>query len=111
MDDIKLLNRVSITISSKKFEGIINYIDRKYNETERFWIQYELEKYLSDAKCHKCDGFRLNDQALAVKIAGYHIGEITIKSIDDCLNWFKTFSKSCLNLLSLCFIHFMFFYR
>tara|TARA_Y100000590_G_scaffold422368_1_gene527039 strand:- start:2918 stop:5785 length:2868 start_codon:yes stop_codon:yes gene_type:complete len=97
LDDIKLLNRVSITKSSKKFEGIINYIDRKYNETERFWIQYELEKYLSDAKCHKCDGFRLNDQALAVKIDGIHLGELTQKNINHCLEWFKDLKNNLKN--------------
>ena len=76
------------------FEGIINFIDRKYSETERWWIQYELEKYLSERNCEVCNGFRLNKKALAVKIAGNHIGEITIKSIDDCLNWFNKLKKN-----------------
>ena len=51
------------------FEGIINFIDRKYSETERWWVQYELEKYLSERDCEVCNGFRLNKKALAVKIA------------------------------------------
>ena len=93
LDDVKLLTINSITDGSKSFEGIINYIDRKYEETERFWIQYELEKYLSDAKCVKCNGYRLNEQAMAVKIDGLHIGEITKKNIRDCLIWFKNFDQ------------------
>tara|TARA_Y100000590_G_scaffold59729_1_gene63396 strand:+ start:791 stop:3607 length:2817 start_codon:yes stop_codon:yes gene_type:complete len=72
------------------FEGIVNFIDRKYGETERFWIQYELEKYLSERNCEVCKGFRLNDKALAVRIDDNHIGNITHKSITECLNWFKT---------------------
>ena len=71
------------------FEGIINFIDRKYSETERWWVQYELEKYQSERDCEICKGFRLNNKALAVKIAGNHIGEITKKSIDECFNWFS----------------------
>ena len=71
------------------FEGIINFIDRKYSETERWWVQYELEKYLSERDCEVCNGFRLNKKALAVKIANSHIGEITRKSIDDCFDWFN----------------------
>ncbi len=76
------------------FEGIINFIDRKYSETERWWVQYELEKYLSERDCEVCNGFRLNKKALAVKIAGNHIGEITRKSIDDCFNWFNKLKKN-----------------
>ena len=79
-NEIKFLN---------KFEGIINFIDRKYSQTERWWIQYELEKYLSERDCETCKGFRLNEKALAVKIDNHHIGEITKKSIDETLEWFE----------------------
>ncbi len=73
----------------KNFEGIVEFIDRKYNSTQRWWVQYELEKYLSDRNCEKCDGYRLNKKALAVKINEIHIGEVTKKSINDCLKWFE----------------------
>ncbi len=72
------------------FEGIINFIDRKYEETERWWLQYELEKYLSERDCEVCNGYRLNDKALAVRIDEKHIGNITKKSIRECLNWFSS---------------------
>ncbi len=75
------------------FEGIINYIDRKYNETERWWVQYELEKYLSERDCEICEGFRLNKKPLSIKINNVHIGEVTKKSIKECLDWFKNLSK------------------
>ena len=93
LDNVKLLSIDSITDTSKSFDGILNYIDKKYNETERFWIQYELEKYLSDAKCHICKGYRLNDQAMAVKLQDTHIGQLTEKNIKECLNWFENFTK------------------
>ena len=72
------------------FEGIINFIDRKYEETERWWLQYELEKYLSERDCEVCNGYRLNEKALAVRIDENHIGNITKKSISECLNWFSS---------------------
>ena len=71
------------------FEGIINFIDRKYEETERWWLQYELEKYLSERNCEVCNGFRLNEKALAVKIDKLHVGDITKKSISESLKWFN----------------------
>ena len=82
-NEIKFLN---------KFEGIINFIDKKYSQTERWWIQYELEKYLSERDCEVCNGFRLNEKALAVKIDNNHISEITKKSIDETLDWFENLS-------------------
>ncbi len=72
------------------FEGIINFIDRKYEETERWWLQYELEKYLSERDCEVCNGYRLNEKALAIKIDENHIGNITKKSISECLSWFSS---------------------
>ncbi len=72
------------------FEGIINFIDRKYEETERWWLQYELEKYLSERDCEVCNGYRLNEKALAVRIDENHIGNITKKSISECLLWFSS---------------------
>ena len=78
----------------RDFEGIINFIDRKYSETERWWVQYELEKYLSERDCEVCNGYRLNEKALSVKIKGNHIGEITKKSIDDCYAWFNEIHKN-----------------
>ncbi|SVD65685.1 uncharacterized protein METZ01_LOCUS418539, partial [marine metagenome] len=84
------------------FEGVINFIDKKYNQTERFWIQYELEKYLSERDCEVCQGYRLNEKALAVKIDGNHISKITKKSITSCLKWFENLdSKLTLNEIKI----------
>ena len=71
------------------FDGIINFIDKKYSQTERFWIQYELEKYLSERDCEICNGYRLNEKALAIKLENNHIGQITNKTIKECLKWFE----------------------
>ena len=79
---------------NSKFEGIINFIDKKYNQTERFWIQYELEKYLSERDCEACNGNRLNEKALSVKINNQHIGQITKKTIIESSEWFNNLEKN-----------------
>ena len=53
-------------------------------------------KYLSERDCEVCNGYRLNEKALAVKINNLHIGQLTKKPITECLNWFNNL-KSKLN--------------
>ena len=57
-----------------------------------------MEKYLSERDCEVCQGYRLNEKALAIKIENNHIGNITKQSITACLKWFKNLeSKLTLN--------------
>jgi excinuclease ABC subunit A len=72
----------------KPFEGIINNLRKKYSESESEWMREELSKFQTLKVCESCNGYRLNEQALAVKIDGFHIGEISRMSIDKLDNWF-----------------------
>jgi excinuclease ABC subunit A len=54
----------------------------------------EIAQYQSDTKCEKCNGFRLKEEALCVKINDLHISQITEKSIIDAKNWFNELPKS-----------------
>ncbi|MBX9926194.1 MAG: excinuclease ABC subunit UvrA, partial [Hyphomicrobiaceae bacterium] len=74
--------------SVKPFEGVITNIARRYKETDSDWVREELSRFQSAVPCEACDGFRLKPQALAVKIGGRHIGEITDLSIRAALTWF-----------------------
>ena len=74
----------------KPFEGVITNIERRWRETESSWVTEELERYQSDQPCEACTGYRLKPQALAVKIAGLHIGQVTEMSIRDAAAWFET---------------------
>ena len=85
--------KIKSNLLINNFEGLVNFIDRKYNNSDRFWVQYELEKYFSERNCEKCSGYRLNDKALAVKIDNNHISEITSKSITECIKWFNQLQK------------------
>ncbi len=74
--------------TTKPFEGVITNIARRWKETESNWVREELSRYQSDHACEACEGYRLKPQALAVKIAGRHIGEVSRLSIGAALQWF-----------------------
>jgi excinuclease ABC subunit A len=73
----------------KPFEGVIGNIKRRWRETISNWMRDELSKYQTKTKCETCKGQRLKPEALAVKINGKNISEITALSIVDVLNWFN----------------------
>ncbi|MGH6832021.1 MAG: excinuclease ABC subunit UvrA, partial [Methyloceanibacter sp.] len=75
--------------TTKPFEGVINNIERRWRETESSWVTEELSRYQSDQYCEACKGYRLKPLALAVKIAGLHIGQVTDMSIREAGAWFE----------------------
>ncbi len=72
----------------KTFEGVINNLERRYLETDSDWMREEISQYQSDTKCEKCNGYRLKDEALCVKIDDLNISQISEKSIVDAKEWF-----------------------
>ncbi len=74
--------------TTKSFEGVINNLERRFLETDSEWKREEIAQYQSESNCEKCEGFRLKEEALCVKIDKLSISEITKKSIDDAKNWF-----------------------
>jgi excinuclease ABC subunit A len=74
--------------NAKPFEGVIGNIERRWRETDSDWVREELSRYQGSHPCETCGGYRLKPQALAVKIAGLHIGEVGQMSILDADRWF-----------------------
>jgi excinuclease ABC subunit A len=72
----------------KVFEGVIGNIERRWRETDSEWMREELSRYQSDKPCEACGGYRLKPQALAVKVGGLHIGQVTDMSISAARGWF-----------------------
>ena len=72
----------------KTFEGVINNLERRYLETDSDWMREEISQYQSDTKCEKCNGYRLKDEALCVKIEDLNISQVAQKSIIDAKEWF-----------------------
>ncbi|MEJ9211193.1 excinuclease ABC subunit UvrA [Bacillus smithii] len=71
-----------------EFEGVIPNVERRYRETASDYIREQMEKYMAHQKCPTCKGYRLRKEALAVKIGGLHIGEVTQFSIKEAKKFF-----------------------
>ena len=73
----------------KPFEGVVANLDRRYRETESEWSREEIQRYMTATPCEACHGFRLKPEALAVKIDGQHIGEVSLLSVSAAIEWAK----------------------
>jgi excinuclease ABC subunit A len=74
--------------TKKTFEGVITNLERRYRETESDWAREELARYFTDIPCAACKGYRLKPEALCVKLAGLHIGEVADMSVKGAGQWF-----------------------
>jgi excinuclease ABC subunit A len=72
---------------TRSFEGVIPNMERRYRETDSAWIREEFERYQNNRPCHDCGGYRLRPEALAVKIAGLHAGQVVQMSIREAYDW------------------------
>jgi excinuclease ABC subunit A len=80
--------------SKKPFEGVIPNLTRRWQETESDWVRDELAKFHRSVPCQSCGGHRLREEALCVKIANKHIGQVCEMTIEDANQWFATLPAS-----------------
>lgn len=78
----------------KEFEGVLNALQRRYQETDSDAVREELEQYMSNRPCPECKGARLKKESLSVKIDGRSIYDYTCMSVKEAL---EVFSKLRLN--------------
>ena len=71
------------------FEGVINNVKRRYHETNSDFTREQMRKYMTELPCPACHGYRLNEKALAVKIMGKNIGEVSELPISQAIPFFK----------------------
>ena len=79
------------------FEGIVNNIHRRYKETASDYTRTVMQAYMNELTCQSCQGYRLNDQALSVRVGGekgLHIGQVSDLSIADHLELLGQLSLS-----------------
>ena len=69
------------------FEGVIPNMERRYKETDSAWSREEMERFQNNRPCGTCEGYRLRPEALAVKIAGLHVGQVVKMSIREAHQW------------------------
>ena len=72
---------------SRAFEGILPNMERRYRQTDSNWVREEFERYQNNRPCGSCGGYRLRPEALAVKIADKHVGQIVQFSIAEAYDW------------------------
>jgi len=77
----------------KPFEGVIPNMERRWRETDSSWVRDELGRYQTVTMCDVCKGHRLKPEALAIKIAGLHISQVTEMSIDQAAAWFADLNQ------------------
>jgi len=71
-----------------EFEGVLSNVERRYKETNSDFTRDQMRKYMTELTCETCHGYRLNREALSVKVGGIHIGEASEKPISDEIPFF-----------------------
>jgi len=82
---------------TRVFEGVIPNMERRYRETDSNWVREEFERYQNNRPCGACEGYRLREEALAVKIGPadgapeerMHVGQVVQLSIREALAWIE----------------------
>ncbi|WP_370313320.1 excinuclease ABC subunit UvrA [Sagittula sp.] len=82
---------------TRTFEGVIPNMERRYRETDSSWVREEFERYQNNRPCGACGGYRLREEALAVKIGPssdkehlLHVGQVVQMSIRQAFGWCET---------------------
>ncbi len=74
---------------SSGFEGVAQFVLRKYNETESDLMKERYKAFMRDVACGDCGGARLKPEVLAVRIGDYNISQLTELSIGDTLTYLQ----------------------
>jgi excinuclease ABC subunit A len=75
-------------IWGKRFEGVTHYLQNMFQRTNSDWLKDEIAKYLSEQPCPACNGARLKNESLAVKINDHNIADVTGFSITKAKDFF-----------------------
>jgi excinuclease ABC subunit A len=78
----------------KTFEGVLPNLERRWRETDSAWVREELGRFQSETPCDACHGKRLKPEALAVKIDGSDIADISTLSIKKAYDWVQALPEA-----------------
>jgi excinuclease ABC subunit A len=73
-----------------RFEGIVNHLERRYEETDSETNRERIEGYMAEQPCPQCQGARLRPETLAVKVGGISIAELTEMSARAASAWIES---------------------
>ena len=74
---------------NRPFEGVIPNLERRYRETHSYRVRYDMEKFMSIRPCGICQGARLKDTSLAVRLGDKSIHALTALSVDGAYGFFE----------------------
>jgi len=76
------------------FEGIVNWLERRYEETDSEYARSRISQYMSVRPCPACGGARLKPSSLAVTVGDLNIHQLSALSIRECREWLEDLSLS-----------------
>ncbi|HVE34858.1 MAG TPA: excinuclease ABC subunit UvrA [Gemmatimonadaceae bacterium] len=84
--------RSGATSDAPEWEGVLNNIERRYEESDSDTIRLELQEFMIEVPCDECDGRRLKREALSVTVQNKSIGEVVEWAITETLGFFESVS-------------------
>ena len=85
-------DRGDVITRRHRFEGVIPNMERRYHETDSSMVRENLKKYLRVRPCPECDGTRLGTESRNVFIGHTSLPEVTRRSVEAALDYFKSLS-------------------
>ncbi len=79
----------NVNRTTKYIEGVKTLIERRYQETSSSWSKEWYASFMAEHVCPTCQGKRLNDQVLSVRVGGLNIAQLTDLSIEKALTFFN----------------------
>ena len=76
------------------FNGIVEWLERKRNESDGDWSREQAEQYMREVECTTCAGQRLKPEVLAVTIHERNIAQVNAMTIDEAIDFFRTLRLS-----------------
>jgi excinuclease ABC subunit A len=76
-------------IWGKTYEGVINYLERMFRESDSDWLKDEITQYMSVLPCPTCKGARLKKESLAIRVGGMNVAQVTAFSIKEAKIFFE----------------------
>jgi excinuclease ABC subunit A len=77
-----------------EYEGVIPWLERRYHETDSDWAREEIEQYMIEKICEKCQGKRLKPEVLAVLVGDRSIDDIVTMQVNDLQKFFRALKLS-----------------
>lgn len=71
------------------FEGVLPYVQRRYQESDSDWARGKWSEYLREVPCPACGGARLRPEVLAVRVQGQSIHDVAVLSLQKAHDFFE----------------------